>query len=259
MKSWALITGASTGIGKELCYLFAKDNINLILCSRNEMKLSILAKELSENFSIEVFIFPCDLASENGAFNLVQFIQQKNLSLDFLVNNAGVGTHGAFHSIPWFEEQRMIQLNITSLTYLLKSFIPDMLKRKKGKILNVASTGAFQAGPKMSTYCATKAFVLSLGEALSEELTGSNVTLTTLCPGPTETDFFKTAKMTHHKLVSSESFIMMTPKEVAIVGYKAMCKSKPLVIAGLLNQLVAFSNRFVPRTVSTKIAHRLLK
>lgn len=258
MKSWALITGASTGLGKDFCDLFAKDKINLVICSRGEEKLNQIANSLRQAYQIEVHVLATDLSDQQNVVTLVEFLNSKNIVLDYLVNNAGMGVYGKFSESSWQQEQQMIELNMTTVTHLMKRVIPVMLKNKKGKILNVASTAAFQPGPNMSIYFATKAYVLSLSEALNEELKNTGISITTLCPGPTETEFFKAAKMTSHKFADPRSKLMMTSKEVAEIGYKSLMNSERVVVAGILNKITAFSTRFLPRPLLAKIAQQLL-
>lgn len=258
MNSWALVTGASTGLGKEFCELFAKDNINLIIVARNKDKLTEIADSLKEKFKIQVEVCAFDLSLQDNVAEVIKFISTKNIQIDYLVNNAGMGVYGNFAQTPWQQEHQMMELNMISLTHLMKSIIPMMVKNKKGKILNVASTAAFQPGPLMSVYFASKAFVLSLSEALNEELKNTGVTITTLCPGPTETEFFKSAKMESLKFADTKSKLMMTSKEVAEIGYKSLMSSERVVVAGILNKITAFSTRFLPRPLLAKIAQQLL-
>lgn len=258
MNSWALVTGASTGLGKEFCELFAKDNINLIIVARNIEKLNELANALKEKYKIQIEICSYDLSIQDNVDEVVKFLTANNIQIDYLVNNAGMGVYGHFAETSWQQEHQMMELNMITLTHLMKQMIPMMVKNKKGKILNVASTAAFQPGPLMSVYFATKAFVLSLSEALNEELKNTGVTITTLCPGPTETEFFKSAKMKSLKFADTKSKLMMTSKEVAEIGYKSLMSSERVVVAGILNKITAFSTRFLPRPLLAKIAQQLL-
>jgi uncharacterized protein len=175
-----------------------------------------------------------------------------------LINNAGIGLFGEFTKNSWADHNKMIQLNMASLTQLMNAFIPMMVAEKKGKILNVASTAAFQPGPNMAVYFATKAYVLSLGEALNEELKNTGVTITTLCPGPTETEFFKTAKADSLKFSDSRNKLMMSSAEVARIGYSALQNSQRVVVAGLINKVAAFSTRFFPRPLLAKIVRQMM-
>lgn len=258
MKEWALITGASTGLGKDFCELFSRDKFNLIMVARNKEKLHELAMELKQKYGIEIEIFPTDLSLQENIEKLIDFIKEKNITVEYLINNAGIGVYGKFSETQWRQEYQMMELNMISLTHLMKKVIPMMLENKKGKILNVASTAAFQPGPLMGIYFATKAYVLSLSEALNEELKNTGVTITTLCPGPTETEFFKSAKMESLKFADTKSVFMMTSKEVAEIGYKSLMNSERVIVAGIINKISAFSTRFLPRPLLAKIAQQLL-
>jgi uncharacterized protein len=254
MTRTALITGASGGIGYELAKLFAKDHHNLILVARSGSKLTQFADEMQRQFGIVAKPITADLSGAGAAQALFDRVQQENLSVDFLVNNAGYGVHGEFAHIPLEESLGQIQLNISALTALTRVFLNPMIQRRSGRILNVASTAAFQAGPLMAVYYASKAYVLSFSEALANELKPSGVTVTCLCPGPTETGFQERAAMGNSRLVK---FGMMSGKSVALEGYRAMLAGKPLVIAGFRNWLVAESVRFAPRKMVTAVSRKL--
>lgn len=258
MSSWALVTGASTGLGKEFCEFFAKDRINLIIIARSKEKLNEFANSLKDKFKIQVEVCAYDLSLQANVEEVIKFLTTKNIQIDYLVNNAGMGVYGNFAETSWQQEHQMMELNMVTLTHLMKRIIPLMVKNRKGKILNVASTAAFQPGPLMSVYFASKAFVLSLSEALNEELKNTGVTITTLCPGPTETEFFKSAKMDSLKFADTKSKLMMTSKEVAEIGYKSLMSSERVIVAGILNKITAFSTRFLPRPLLAKIAQQLL-
>src|SRR5215212_10182801 len=177
----ALITGASGGIGRELAYIFAGNNIHLILVARNRDKLQEMAADISEHYKVKVTVFSKDLSLLSEAESLVN--ELGTVQIDYLVNNAGFGVFGKFTETPWEKELQMLNLNMVTLAYLTKTYARQMAARKKGRILNVSSTAGFQPGPVMSAYSATKAFVLHLTEGVAEELRGSGVTLTALCPG----------------------------------------------------------------------------
>jgi short-subunit dehydrogenase len=254
MTRTALITGASGGIGHELAKLFARDHHNLVLVARSTSKLNQFADELQRQFGIVARAIACDLSAPGAAQALFDQVQGENLAIDFLVNNAGYGAHGDFAQIPLDEAMGQIQLNITALTALTKLFLDSMIQRRSGRILNVASTAAFQAGPLMAVYYASKAYVLSFSEALANELKPTGVTVTCLCPGPTETGFQERASMGNARLVK---FGMMSAKAVALEGYRGMLAGKPLVIAGFRNWLVAESVRFAPRRMVTAVSRKL--
>lgn len=239
-----LITGASSGIGYELAHLFAKDGYGLVLVARSGDRLMKLAAELKDKFNVSAIILPKDLSNPLSPTEIFIELQEKSISVDVLVNNAGYGNHGPFAQTNLTDELEMIQVNITSLTHLTKLFLKNMLKKREGKILNVASTAAFQPGPLMAVYYATKAFVLSFSEALSEEFHGSGVTVTCLCPGPTQSDFQKRAGLHDVWLLKG----IMDSKTVALAGYQGLMKGKAIVIPGIFSQIFAFSIRLSPRS-----------
>jgi uncharacterized protein len=254
--STALITGASGGIGLELARLFAQEKHNLVLVARSENKLQELAAELRDKYGIEVHLFVKDLAVLSSAEEIYQALQQQGITIDFLVNNAGVGDYGFFAEADWKHSQQMIDLNITALTYLTKLFVKGMQERGRGRILNVASTAAFQPGPLMAVYFATKAYVLSFSEAIANELKGTGVTVTALCPGATESGFQKAAALEESKMVKGRK--MPSSAEVAAYGYRHLMKGSTVVIHGLMNRLLAFSIRFSPRNIVTGITRKMI-
>lgn len=242
--NYTLITGVSGGIGYELAKIFASHKNNLILVARNKEKLEVLATELKTGYGTDVIVFPADLSDRDMVTQLVEFINKKGIQVDKLVNNAGFGDSDPFLNTKWEKELPMINLNIIALTYLTKIFAKEMAARKSGKIMNVASLAAFQPGPTMAVYCATKAYVLSLSESVAYELRGSGVTVTTLCPGPTHTGFQDGARLHGSRIFSRKN---PGGKEVAIYAYNAMMKGKRLAIHGALNRLMVFSTRLTPR------------
>jgi short-subunit dehydrogenase len=246
MEKTAIITGASSGIGYEIAKLFAADGISMLLVARSADKLQQLQTELQQKYpALKIHILSIDLSKANAAVELFNFAQTQGLQVEYLVNNAGFGAYGYFHETDWDTEAQMIALNITALTQLCKLFLPAMLYAGKGKILNVASTAAFVPGPLMAVYYATKAYVLSFSEALATELKGKNITVTALCPGPTETGFESTANLEESKLFRNQK--VATAEEVAEYGYKAMMKGRTIAIEGLGNKFMTFSVRFSPR------------
>lgn len=250
-----LITGASGGIGKALAELFAKDGANLILVARSTDKLEQIKKEFESTYKITVEILGCDLSSPKEAKDLFTKVKEKNMKVDVLVNNAGFGNIGAFAETALQEEFDMIQLNITSLTILSKLFVKEMVARGSGKILNVASTAAFQPGPFMAVYFATKAYVLSLSEAMAEEIRGTNVHVSVLCPGPTNTGFQQRAFTGG----VNPSWRYMDVNTVAQVAYDGLQKNKTIIIPGLSNKLFAFAVRLAPRKVVVRIIRSMMK
>jgi len=252
MKPTALITGASGGIGYEFARLFAKSGYNLIVVARSEDKLMQLKEELGEH---PVTIIPHDLSEPGAAEVLYSKVKELGLTVEVLVNNAGFGLNGQFDELPLLDQQKMLQVNVNTLTELTHLFLQDIKKAPlpdipKG-VINVASTAAFQPGPKMAVYYASKAYVLSFSEALVEELRGTGITVSTLCPGATDTDFFKTAKAEHTKLVNST----MSPVDVAKAGFLGFVKGKRVIVPGAANQSMVYASKFIPRSTATKLAH----
>lgn len=254
MAKTALITGASSGIGYELTQLFATDGYNLVLVSRNAQKLLQLGAELKGKFEIEVKVIPKDLSLPRSSSEIFIELQQLAIHVDVLVNNAGFGAYGLFAEIDLATELDMIQLNLTSLTQLTQYFLKEMLKRGEGKILNVASTAAFQPGPLMAVYYATKAYVLSFSEALYEELRGTGITVTCLCPGATQSDFQRRA---HIEKIKFLKFKIPDAKTVARTGYLGLMQEKRLVIPGFKNKLFAWGVRLIPRGLAIRIVKSL--
>lgn len=250
-----LITGASSGIGYELASVFAKHGHNLILVARSTAKLESLKTEIEKNFKVTTEVVTLDLAKQNSAEELFNLIRKKNITIDILVNNAGFGDHSLFLTADAIKIEEMILLNILTLTKLTKLFLPDMATRKYGKILNVASTAAFQPGPLMSVYYATKAYVLSFSEGLYEELKGTGISITALCPGPTESGFQDVANMSNVALM--EAMKLPTSKDVAEFGYEALMKNKAVAIHGFMNRLAAKTTSFIPRSLLRKLVMKI--
>lgn len=248
----ALITGASSGIGEEFAKLFAKDKIDLVLVARNENKLKELAGELHQQFGVDVKVLSKDLSVLKQTEEIFNELQQENISIDYLVNNAGFGDYEFFAESEWKKQEEMINVNIMALTKLTHLFLPVMKQSGFGKVLNVASTAAFQPGPTMSVYFATKAFVLHFSEAIANELEGTGVTVTALCPGAFESGFQKTAALEESRLVKGKK--LPTSKEIAAFGYKHLMKGTKVCIPGAMNYIMANSVRFAPRSWVVKIA-----
>ena len=255
MRKTALITGASSGIGYELSKVFAKNGYNLVLVSRNMEKLKTVSEEIKKRHDVRVKVIPKDLSKSAAPQELYDEVAAVSINIDVLVNNAGIGVGGKLTETSVEKHLDLIQLNITSLTMLCKLFGADMAKRGSGKILNVASTAAFQAGPLMSTYFASKAYVLLLSEAIKNELKKDNVTVTTLCPGPTRTEFHERNEMIGISLDSR--LFKMSAAKVAEIGFSGLVKGKTIVIPGLVNKLLAFAVRFSPREINTFVASYL--
>jgi uncharacterized protein len=255
MKKTALITGASNGIGLELAKIHASKGDNLVLVARNKSRLDELKKELETKYKVSIYIIDKDLSVTNAAQQVFDETKNQNIQVDYLINNAGFGDFGMFYETDWNKELQMINLNITCLTQFTKLYIKEMVNRKSGKIMNVASTAAFQSGPTMAVYYATKAFVLSFSEAIDNEVSDKGVTVTALCPGATESGFQDAANMQESKLVKGKK--LPTSNEVAMYGYDSMMKGKTVAIHGMMNYLMANSVRFTPRALVVKLTRMI--
>jgi short-subunit dehydrogenase len=254
-RAAALITGGSGGIGLELARCLARDGHELVIVARREAGLAAAAAELRSAGAAGVTTVPADLARPEEVERLLATLHVSALEIGILVNNAGFGTAGAFARTPLEDELAMIQTNVSALTHLTKRLLPGMLRRHSGRILNVASTAAFQPGPFMAVYYATKAYVLSFSQALAEELRDSGVTVTALCPGPTSTSFAARAGMEETRLFARN--ITMSAAAVAREGYAGMLRGERIVVPGAANKLVAQAGRLVPRALVTRISRRL--
>jgi uncharacterized protein len=249
-----LITGASSGIGLDLAKLFAADHANLVVVARREDLLQALAAQLRATYPIQVEVITSDLSQSGAPAQLCEQLAQRQLQVDVLVNNAGFGDRGPHLQIPLDRQLQMIQVNLTSLTELTHRLLPAMLLRNRGGILNVASTAAFQPGPNMAVYYATKSYVLSYSEALHEELRHTSVTCTCLCPGATHTEFAATANMSESRLFKLGA---MSSHDVARAGYYAFKARQAVVIPGIKNKLGAWSVRFSPRWIVRRLVASL--
>jgi short-subunit dehydrogenase len=247
----ALITGASFGIGSELARVFAREGHNLVLVARTGDKLRLLASELEKAHSTRSLILASDLTDPGAPAYVFDQTTRADIRVNLLVNNAGFGQYGLFADNDLEECLRQIQLNVTTLTHLTRLYLPQMIERKSGRILNIASTAAFQPGPLMAVYFATKAYVLHFSEAIANELAVTGITVTCLCPGATATEFHKRAHATGMNLLRMGS---MDARSVAEDGYRALIAGKPVVISGFRNWLIAQSVRFSPRKLVTAIA-----
>ena len=248
-----LITGGSVGIGAALANVFAEHGHDLILVSRNREKLERTAREIEQKHRVQVACIADDLSDSGGARRVYDEVSRRGLNVDHLVNNAGVGLFGKFEKTDLDVELKMIQLNVSSPVELTKRFLPQMIQRRRGRILNVASTAAFVPGPWMSIYYATKAFLLSFSEAIDYELKESGISVTTLCPGPTESEFKVRAGSQRSRLF--DAFVMDAPT-VARAGYDGLMSGKIVVVPGLRNKLVPVAARLIPRPMMAMLSHR---
>jgi short-subunit dehydrogenase len=246
----ALVTGASGGIGLELARLFAADGHDLVLVARGGQRLGTIARDLEERHRVEVRPIARDLANPIAPLSLFDECGE----VDFLVNNAGFGHRGAFAEEDPVLVSEMLQVNVAAVTQLTRMFLPSMVGRGSGRILNVASIAAFQPGPLMAVYYATKAYVLSFSEAVRAELEGTGVTVTTLCPGPTRTEFTERAEFQRTRITGPR---VMEPHDVALAGYEGMMAGRAVVIPGKVNRLGAIGAKIVPRSVAAGIARRI--
>jgi len=255
MNKTALITGASSGIGLELAKIHASKGDNLVLVARSKNKLDESKLELEKVHDISVYNIEKDLSLPNSAHEVYAEINNQNIQIDYLINNAGFGVFGMFYQTDWNKELDMINLNITTLTQFCKLYLKDMVQRGNGKIMNIASTAAFQPGPTMAIYYATKAFVLHFSEAINNEVKDKGITITAHCPGATESGFFAVAAMEESNLVKGKK--LPGSKEVAEDAYKAMMQGKAVAIHGLKNYLLANSVRFSPRALVVKVTRKI--
>lgn len=254
-KYYALITGASGGIGYELSQIMASKNHNLILVARSVYKLEELKEALVKNSAVDVRIFCADLALETERHKLIEAIRAEQLPVNILVNNAGFGDAGHFAQADWEKNERMIQLNITALTHLTREFLPELINSGSGRILNVASMAGFMPGPLMSVYYASKSFVVSFSYALYHELRGTGVTVTTLSPGPVQTNFFTEAgapNATINRILKPAN-----ARSVARFGYKRMMQGRKRAIPGWKNNLMLLGVRFIPSEITNVVLGRL--
>jgi short-subunit dehydrogenase len=229
MKKVALITGASTGIGKELTHIHAENGGDLVIVARSIDKLEQLKTDLEKKHSVQVLVIAKDLSQQEAAGEIYSEVKNAGIEVEYLINNAGFGGRGKFHERPWEQDLAMINLNIVALTALTRFFLPDFVERNKGKILNVSSTASYMPGPLQAVYYATKAYVTFLSNALAEELHDTNVTVTALLPGATETEFARVSGMDKTDLFNKTA----SARSVAQDGYNGMIKGKLDVVSGL--------------------------
>jgi short-subunit dehydrogenase len=255
MSKTALITGASNGIGYELAKVNAANGINLVLVARNKGKLEELRKEIEEEKKVWVYTVGKDLSLPGAAKEVYDELKTRSISIDYLINNAGFGDVGLFEESDWDRQEQMINLNIMAVAHFTRLFLPDMICRGGGRIMNLASTASFQPGPTMSVYFATKAFVLSFSEALNNEVKKHGITVTALCPGPTHSGFQSAASRQDPKFFNGNKF--PSSREVAEFGYRAMIKGTSVAVHGFKNSLFVKSLKFVPRSLVLKLTRQI--
>jgi len=252
----ALITGASSGLGEVFAYQLAQKGYDLVLTARREGRLATVAAKARETGIGQVEIIASDLGQRDAPAAIMRELETRGLKVDYLVNNAGFGTSGRFDRLPLERELEEIALNVTSLVALTRLLLPAMVERRDGTIINVASTAAFQAVPYMSTYAATKAFVLSFTEGLAGELAGTGVKVLALCPGPVKTEFQSVAK---NEKGTVPSFAYLEAETVVAQGIAAAANGRAVHIAGMMNFITAELTRFMPRALISQLARRIYR
>jgi short-subunit dehydrogenase len=256
-QQYALITGATSGIGYELAKLFAKDGYNLIIIARYQSELNIAAGEFRNQYGIETITIAKDLSTENGPFEVYEEVRSKGIRVDVLVNNAAQGQYGKFVETDLQRELEIVRLNVFGYLVLTKLFLKEMVERNEGKILQVASIGGKLPGPMQSVYHATKAFIVSHTDAIVNELKDTGVTVTALLPGPTDTDFFNKADMNDTKMVQEGS--LSDPAKVAKDGYNALMKGDDSVISGLKNKVQVGMANIMPDSAAAKMVEKQME
>ncbi len=248
-----LITGASSGIGEELAKCFAEAGHDLVLVARSADKLKALASDLASAHGVKTWVEPADLSHAGAATALAARLKRQRCNVDVLVNCAGVLSHGPFATMPAATAQGMIDLNISGLTAMLNAFLPGMVARGSGRVMNVASIASFQPVPALATYAATKAYVLSLTESLSEELKGTGVTITALCPGVTATNMLTQATAADASLAKLPGVLVGNAADVAQQGFKACMKGQVICVPGVANQATVLASRSTPKWLVRKL------
>lgn len=252
-QRYALVTGASSGLGVDFARLLAADGYGLVLTARSGAPMEALASELATR-GVAVHVIQADLADPATPERLLADVKSRGIAIDILINNAGFGSHGPFAEADVRLQMAIVQVNVAALAHLTRLFLPDMVAAGRGRVMNVASVAGFLPGPLMAVYYASKAFVLSFSEALSAELRGTGVTVTAVCPGPTQTDFFNRAKVQNSALTLSN---MMPSAQVAKIGYDAMMAGHRLAVTGWRNRLLTVAIRLLPRGVALAAAKRV--
>lgn len=250
----ALITGASGGLSFEFAKIYAGKKYDLVLVARNEGKLFAIKNRFEKEFGINVYVCAADLSVVDAALEVFNYALEHELTVDVLINNAGFGDAGSFADSDWRKQYEMVQVNITALMQLTRCFLPGMIERGHGRILNLSSVAAFCAGPDMSVYYASKAFVRSFSEAIAEEVRGTGVTVTALCPGPTATGFEKAAAMNQGSTMFKKA---ASAEDVAKAGVRAMEKGKVLCYQGAFTKAMSFGVRLIPRSIARRFARKM--
>lgn len=251
----ALITGVTSGIGRQLTYLFAQDGYNLVLVARNKQKLDVLEEELKQKYRLSTTGIIMDLSEPNAPQEVFKDVKRRDIAVDVLVNNAGFNVYGPLHKTDLLEQQKLLQVNLITPTHLTKLFLPGMLERGGGKVMFVGSTGSFMPVAYDAIYGATKAYILSFSEGLAQELCGTGVTVTCLCPGATQTEFAEKAGMTRTRLFNTG---VMDAKVVAQVGYRGLMAGKPVVIAGFYNKIQVQAMKFTPGFIAAPLTRYIM-
>lgn len=254
-NKYALITGATSGIGYEFSRIIAANGYNVVLVARNRQKLVEVQEELISEFSVKAEIISQDLSETEAPSLIVDQLQERSIEIDILINNAGFNEYGLFYQTNFEQERQMLSVNIAALTFLTKLLLPGMIARNSGKILNVGSIGSFAPGPFNAVYCATKAYVLSLSEALAEELQGTGVSITVLCPGATQTNFARRAQMENTNIFNGR---LMSARAVAEIGFNALMRGKTTAVAGWRNGFTVFLLRLMPRKTVVRISRQMM-
>lgn len=257
MNKTVLVTGASSGIGLEISKIFVRNNYDLVMVSQNEENL-MKAKNVirKENNKVKIYTYAKDLSDSTASSDIYEYTRSQQIMINILVNNAGIQVYGNFHEVSEDEIMKLMYVNMYAVTCLTRKYVNDMVKRGEGKILNLASTGAFQACPLNAVYCASKSYILHMSEAIRAELKGTGVSITTLCPGATNTNFAKRANIEDIKLFKGK---LLSATKVAAMGYNALMSNKSVVVTGLSNWLMVESVRLMPRSLTTKVAMSIMK
>jgi short-subunit dehydrogenase len=255
----ALVTGASAGIGRAIAGMFAGEGHDVVLVARREGRLREVADEIEAAHGVAATVLPADLSEREERDALYESVSGRGIEVDYLVNNAGIGTQGPFAGIDLDRDLDLVELNVAAPTHLSKLFVRDMVARGHGGVLNVASTAAFQPGPYMATYYASKAYELSFSQGLHEELRGDGVTVTALCSGPVATEFQERAGMTDVPIGRQDGGLIrwLDPEEVARAGYRGLADGRAVVVPGTANRLVRLAAKLLPSSVARRLAMRV--